>query len=730
VLVLTFLSFAPGTFSQVVISDNPSATADPAAILDLQSSDRGMLFPRMTEAQKNVISNPPTGLVVYQTDGTTGLYYNFGTPAAPQWNKVTDNTTPQGYWSQNSVGIYFDSGDVGIGTLHPDARLHVDGASHLINDSVYISGRPGKLFIDAETGYEPTLRFGYDGTAIYRLRYRMADASIGDPYFMLNSNLSDNIWGVSSFGRVRQSYIGSSQAYLLYSSAAASALWIQNNNANDGARAINAAVSDASASENTLAIGGWNMGEGDGVYGENNTEGNFGYLGTNSFGAYGEHGGTGNRGHLGGSLAGAYGRAGLNTHWGALGIDGAGDYGVYGDDGNTTNPNFGGIGTSNYGVYGEYGAEEFWGALGSSTSGVYGRLGGSSQSLTPGDYAVKGIGVENASQAGTDYTYNNTIGGVMGYNVEGVAYSFGVAGYTETNPANRAGGVLGAFYDANQWGSLAYENSSGTRYGGYFTNTTTGNGKSQAGQSSSIGIGVYGDLFGAHVHGNVYGLYAEGVDYGIYANGDVYRTGADVHLQTDMNGQNNVMYTLVSPEMTVQTYGIGQMQNGKSNIAFDAVFASMVSSAEPIIVTITPIGESKGVYLDRVDDKGFVVAENNNGKSNVQFSWIAIGKRQGYENMSLPADVTAGDYTSRVNRGLHNDSDIATDGEGLYYQDGRLVIGNAAGPLTGRTTTGANSGLNAEERMPRIDPSMRSLDKKQKSMIDHEVPATDNVLKK
>jgi hypothetical protein len=802
----------------------------------------------MTETQKNAISSPPTGLVIYQTDGSTGLYYNFGTPASPQWNKVTDNTTPQGYWIQDGTLIYYNSGNVGIGTATPSAlldvdgsaritgalqltngaasgyvlssdasgnaswshvsavvpndadwevdgndmysiptgnvgigtatpgaKLHVDGASHLINDSVYISGRPGKLFIDAETGYEPTLRFGYDGTALFR-QYIFEPGTA--PYFTIAAAPYEEQWGINPLGAVWHEYYGTSQsAYRINSSAATSNLTLVNDNATGG-RGINVSMSNISNTSDVLGIASFGYGLASAIYGGNPTQGRFahiasqyagvsgyyavgdnwgrlgasqfgvfganvndywgaigaddplvsndeygvygddgaepdpkyGGLGTSNHGAYGKHTnqhwgalGTANYGAYGenddGSIGvlgddgqGVYGRSGeTDYHWGAIGVDGGGtntDYGVYGSA-NGSNPNFGGIGTDNYGVYGEYNTKDFIGALGAIDCGVYGYLGGSSQSLSDGDYAIIGRGVENPGESGSGYGRTESIGGVKGYNNPGVSYGFGVSGYT-TTAGNRTGGVLGYLNNTN-WGSLGYRDNSGTNYGAYFTAAAgTGSGKSQTSPASDIGLGVYGDLFGAHINGNVYGLYVSGENYGIYANGDVYRTGADVHLQTDMSGQNNVMYTLVSTEMTVQTYGIGQLQNGKSNIAFDDAFASVLSSAEPVIVTITPIGECKGVYLDRVDDKGFVVAENNNGKSNVQFSWIAIGKRQGYENMTLPADVIAADYTQKIQRGLANDNDEGIQAEGLYYQDGKLYNGSV---MAGKAASNVNAVL-------------------------------------
>jgi hypothetical protein len=55
-------------------------TSSPAAtsVLDLTSTTKGMLVPRMTATEKSAISSPATGLLIYQTDGTTGFYYYTG----------------------------------------------------------------------------------------------------------------------------------------------------------------------------------------------------------------------------------------------------------------------------------------------------------------------------------------------------------------------------------------------------------------------------------------------------------------------------------------------------------------------------------------------------------------------------------------------------------------------------------------------------------------------------
>ena len=49
-----------------------------SAILDIQSTNKGILLPTMTQAQRNSISNPAIGLLIFQTDGTLGFYFYNG----------------------------------------------------------------------------------------------------------------------------------------------------------------------------------------------------------------------------------------------------------------------------------------------------------------------------------------------------------------------------------------------------------------------------------------------------------------------------------------------------------------------------------------------------------------------------------------------------------------------------------------------------------------------------
>ncbi|MCS6790968.1 MAG: hypothetical protein NZ580_08325, partial [Bacteroidia bacterium] len=49
---------------------------DPAAILHLESTQKGLLLPRLTRAQRDAIPNPPRGLVIFNVEDSVIQYYN------------------------------------------------------------------------------------------------------------------------------------------------------------------------------------------------------------------------------------------------------------------------------------------------------------------------------------------------------------------------------------------------------------------------------------------------------------------------------------------------------------------------------------------------------------------------------------------------------------------------------------------------------------------------------
>lgn len=67
IFVLLILAFFNSSFAQVGINTDNSAP-DPSSMLDVKSTDKGVVLPRMTLQQRNSIQNPTEGLMVYCTN--------------------------------------------------------------------------------------------------------------------------------------------------------------------------------------------------------------------------------------------------------------------------------------------------------------------------------------------------------------------------------------------------------------------------------------------------------------------------------------------------------------------------------------------------------------------------------------------------------------------------------------------------------------------------------------
>ena len=56
-----------------------TTTAEPSSAFTVASTSQGVLLPKMTLSQRDAISNPTSGLLIFQTDNTPGFYYFDGT---------------------------------------------------------------------------------------------------------------------------------------------------------------------------------------------------------------------------------------------------------------------------------------------------------------------------------------------------------------------------------------------------------------------------------------------------------------------------------------------------------------------------------------------------------------------------------------------------------------------------------------------------------------------------
>ena len=117
-LTLCLLLFSAPNFAQIIsnfqtpVSINEDGSSpNSSAILDVQSTAKGMLVPRLTTVQRKAIVSPAAGLLVFDTDINTFFFYT-----SAEWKNMTEQL-----WTQNAAGIHTNQ-NVGIGTPAPDAN--------------------------------------------------------------------------------------------------------------------------------------------------------------------------------------------------------------------------------------------------------------------------------------------------------------------------------------------------------------------------------------------------------------------------------------------------------------------------------------------------------------------------------------------------------------------------------------------------------------------------------
>jgi hypothetical protein len=661
----------------VGISTN-GATPNASAMLDVSSTDKGVLIPRVALSATN--SNSPIGasittsLLVYNTAtaGTApnnvlpGFYYwdgsmwiSFGGSGGKDWSLTGNAGTTAGTnfigttdaidfvikTNNSEVARVTSGGKVGIG-LTPSMKLDVTDASTTANDAT-IRG--------TATGSAAT--FGVLGSS---------SSATGQGIFGFNSNaLGTGLIG--SGNNIAAQYLagGSGGAF---SSTNVGVYGYGNNTAGSyGAFGVSINATGVGVFGNNTSTTGSSAGvvgicsspDGDGVYGSNNatsgTASGVGVFGTSaqangvtlSSGIYGTSSNTAGTAVIG---------LGANTASGYTSASGAG--GAF-----TTRAGYGVMGTHFNGTNGDR-----WGFLGASNAGVYGAF----DATHFGYIGRANHGAEfinNATSAGTSYAGSGVRAGVYGYNICGANYNFGISGFNGGS-TNRTGAVHGA-YTSTTWSSMGYQNSGGSAFGLYATAAlTTGVGFLSNNSKSNIGIGSYGDLIGSWTRGEVMGHISSGELFSSYNLGDEYTSGHQIEL-VETNNEKTPAYSVTSTEIKIYADGKAELNNGIATVKFSDSFIKLLGDNPNI--TVTPIGESEGLHIKEITKTGFTVKENKNGTSSVQFTWIAVGNRiDDKDKSAIPSDLTDKNFNKNMKEVMFNESDTKHSAKPIWWDGSKI----------------------------------------------------------
>jgi hypothetical protein len=123
--------------------------------------------------------------------------------------------------------------------------------------------------------------------------------------------------------------------------------------------------------------------------------------------------------------------------------------------------------------------------------------------------------------------------------------------------------------------------------------------------------------------------------FSVNENGDYVAAGSK-SAAVQVQGGRRLVYTIESPEVWLEDFGSGQLQNGAAQVTIDPVFASSVDLEGEYHVFLTPLGDSNGLYVTNKTATGFAVRESGGGSSSIAFDYRIAAHRAGYETLRMP----------------------------------------------------------------------------------------------
>ena len=335
-----------------------------------------------------------------------------------------------------------------------------------------------------------------------------------------------------------------------------------------------------------------------------------------------------------------------------------------------------------------------WAINGYSTqngSGVYGAVqsGGTIYAGVQGEYAGTNAngagtrGIDGGATAGTSFAVSRA--GVQGdVSTVAGAYKFGTYGSGGAVP--RTGGAFGYNFGLSM-GALGYYTSGSTNISVYgfglaYTNGVAG-GKGAgpnktntalAETNTNIGLGIYGGMMGGWIRGLAYGTHVKGEIYSMYVDGKTY-TNEPITQLVETEAARQPVYASSAMKVEISSRGKNNLNNGTVYVEFTPEFKNTISTnPDELTITVTPNGNSNGIYILSYDQNGFTVMENNSGTSNVSFNWIAIGTRKDYETMDHDAQILANDFDQKMEGVMYNETNTNGTSQTMWWNGTQMVF--------------------------------------------------------
>ncbi|MCS7073239.1 MAG: hypothetical protein NZ108_02105 [Bacteroidia bacterium] len=687
-----------GHFSMAQNVGIGTITPNATALLDLTSTTSGLLPPRMTAAQRTAITTPATGLLVYQTDGTSGFYYYNGSSwvlvstASSGWN-ITGNagTNPATDFIGSTDNVDFVTrtnntermrvtagGNVGIGTTAPTQRLHVVGGS-ILTDRAYAASTFGVSAGATINIAQPAtqVRITDDGAAAANAINYTATPIEGQYLWITNNDAQ-----TATFTHTATPILSNRTMGFVYVGSAC--------------REINAFPPVTVTANNGLYVFGGNTVRLGGNLIENTNITNSGFSlniagssSTTTFSATGNVGiGTTaptNRLHVqGGDI---------------LVIDAAGTGGFIKsfDDNHGIHFREGGIDRNNYyswggTISGGQGHRFLTGGTKTSQTlrmqiandgvfvnnipvgiainpSIYYQLYAYHYQLTAngdGQHGIYGYRTRDSQNDGTGYSYNTTNSASGSFNFWGDLYTFGTAGFC-WNEYTRTGGVLGAQWSGSYWGSLGYRTSGSANVGVYgSTGYASGGGYLPTNHATGVGGAFAGDLMGGWARGEVLGFTTKGNLYASYNLGNEYTSGFQADLVSAGN-EKVPAFAKTSTQLKIEEEGVAQLVNGMATVTLSDAFVKTMSPDQKPVISLTPYGSPVGLYVKQISKNSFIVATLDNSPANIEFAWTISAKRIDANQVKVPSEITDPKFDERLDGFMFNDGNTEDSGKPMWW---------------------------------------------------------------